>query len=164
MCGGRHHQSDSITGYAPGLIDRNWNRPSASVSTRPWPVKFGSSGASWRSFSLMYLPDELACQISITTPATGAPSSSTTRPSTEMSCPIARRPSGTARDRSPSPIFRRRSRLVGPVSSDKVAGRSISGCAGVRVKLRGYPGIWRASCVLSSYDKYSISSSRRSKS
>ena len=45
-CAGRQALSWFPQGYAPGRIVVNRNRPSVSVSARPAPLKFGSSGAS----------------------------------------------------------------------------------------------------------------------
>ncbi len=56
MCAGRQAFAWFFHGYAPGLIVTNRYRPSSSVSARPAPVKFGSSGAGWESCGWAYLP------------------------------------------------------------------------------------------------------------
>ena len=72
MCGARHDAGPAR--YGPGFTVVMVKRPSASVTTRPPPAKFGSNGALKPSSSWMYLPDALACQTSTMAPATGLPS------------------------------------------------------------------------------------------
>src|SRR5215469_1512194 len=134
MCGGRHHQPDSSTGYAPGLMVLKRYSPSLFVTRRACPEKLGSSGALWRSISWMYLPAELACQSSRTQPDIGRPSSSVIRPETEISWPTAR---ALVRERSAVWAWKRSCRFAGPVRSLSVSGRLIRGREGTRVKLLG---------------------------
>ncbi len=74
-------------GYAPGLMVTNRYRPSASVTHRPTPVKFGSTGAGCWSTTWWYRPAALACQISSSVSGTGRPSLSSTRPVTMIRSP-----------------------------------------------------------------------------
>ncbi len=65
----------------------NRYRPSESVTHRPAPEKFGSSGAGWSSTACWYRPAALACQISISVSGTGRPPLSSTRPVTMIRSP-----------------------------------------------------------------------------
>src|SRR5256714_8422626 len=80
MCAGRHAFRLLRQGYAPGRMVTNRYRPSASVRHRPAPVKFGSSGAGWRSTLCRYRPAALVCHNSTSLAGTGRPPESTTRP------------------------------------------------------------------------------------
>src|SRR5258708_4996002 len=87
----------------------------------------------------MYLPAALQCQISTTAPGTGAPSSSTTRARTWISCPMARLAPWPAR--SPRTGARRCSRSCGPQSSEAVSGRLCSACDADRFAALGFPRV-----------------------
>ncbi len=65
----------------------------------------------------MYLPEQLACQISTRQSGTGRPASSSTRPEIVISWPSARGSPGARRDRSASSASTPDASKRGPVTS-----------------------------------------------